>query len=77
MRLYTFRCLNCRHVFDIQMALSSYITYKDDDSYKFNCPKCKETTRATRVINLVSVTYKGDGFYSTDNKVKDEHSRPS
>lgn len=72
MRVYTLRCSNCRHVFDVSMLLSEYIQYKDNDSILYECPKCKEKMHPTRVILNVPVIFSGEGFYSTDNRQKEK-----
>lgn len=60
MPLYTYRCNDCSHQFDIRQRMS-------DDPLK-DCPNCEGNLR--KVINSVGVVFKGSGFYITDNKTK-------
>jgi putative FmdB family regulatory protein len=58
---YTYKCNTCNYEFSRDLSLKQAIK-----SPKFRCPKCGKSTR--RLINPVSVHFKGAGFYSTDNK---------
>ncbi len=58
MPLYTYKCTNCGHVFEISQRMS-------DDPLE-ECPVCLGSVR--RVINSVGVVFKGQGFYVTDNR---------
>lgn len=58
MPLYTYRCNDCNHQFDIRQRMS-------DDPLQ-ECPTCEGQLR--KVINSVGVVFKGSGFYVTDNK---------
>jgi NAD-dependent SIR2 family protein deacetylase len=61
--LYTLRCTDCRHVFDIDMLLSQYVEFIDSANSMYVCPKCRKTMHPTRVIMYpITAIYKGDGF---------------
>ncbi|WP_296648957.1 FmdB family zinc ribbon protein [Rhodoluna sp.] len=57
MPTYSYACKNCEHTFDIQQSFS-------EDALKV-CPKCQGELR--KVFGQVGVTFKGSGFYKTDN----------
>jgi putative FmdB family regulatory protein len=58
MPMYQYRCLQCRHDFDILQKMS--------DVPLSTCPHCQGTLR--RVPSPVPVVFKGTGFYSTDHR---------
>lgn len=58
MPLYTYKCTNCGHVFEVSQRMS--------DAPLEDCPVCRGGVR--RVINNVGVVFKGQGFYVTDNR---------
>ena len=58
MPLYTYRCSNCGNEFDLRQSFY-------DDPIRI-CMVCEGDVR--RVIQQVSVLFKGSGFYVTDNR---------
>jgi len=54
---YSYKCKNCEHTFDIQQGFA-------DDALTA-CPECKG--QLVKVFGQVGVTFKGSGFYRTDN----------
>jgi len=58
MPLYTYRCSDCGNEFDLRQSFS-------DDPIR-TCTVCEGDVR--RVIQKVSVLFKGSGFYVTDNR---------
>lgn len=75
MPTYAYRCTICTHYFEENVTFKEYAS--TDNSIK-TCPKCKNEMRPSRIIYVPSVIYKGDGFYSTDNrKSEDVHSSES
>jgi putative FmdB family regulatory protein len=54
---YSYACKQCDHTFDIQQSFS--------DSALTDCPQCGGELR--KVFGQVGVTFKGSGFYKTDN----------
>lgn len=59
MPLYTYRCKECEHQFDIRQSFS-------EDSL-IDCPNCEQPA-LRKVINQVGVVFKGTGFYVNDSK---------
>lgn len=59
MPLYTYRCKECEHEFDIRQSFS-------EDSLT-DCPNC-EKPALRKVINQVGVVFRGSGFYVNDSK---------
>ena len=59
MPLYTYRCKECEHQFDIRQSFS-------EDSLT-DCPNCEQPA-LRKVINQVGVVFKGTGFYVNDSK---------
>jgi len=57
MPTYSYKCKNCGHTFDVLQALS--------DKALTECPECKG--ELAKVFGVGSVTFKGSGFYKTDN----------
>lgn len=62
---YLYRCNNCGNEFDVEIKLKSVINAARPP--KILCPKCGRSSR--KLINVPTVHYKGNGFYSTDNKI--------
>lgn len=63
MRIYTLRCTNCRHIFDMDMLLSQYILFNEIHTASLECPKCKISMHPTRVIaHPITAIYKDDDF---------------
>lgn len=58
MPIYTYRCKDCEHEFEVRQRMS-------DDPLTF-CPRCDGEVR--RVLNSVGVVFKGSGFYITDSR---------
>ena len=58
MPIYSYRCNDCGHEFDIRQRMS-------EDPLSV-CPKCDGEIR--RVVTSVGVVFKGSGFYVTDNR---------
>lgn len=59
MPLYTYRCKECEHEFEIRQSFS-------EDALT-DCPNC-EKSALRKVINQVGVVFKGKGFYVNDSK---------
>lgn len=60
--IYTFICKDCASQFDVQIKV------RDLEQYKGNCPMCK-SEKVARFFTPPVIHFKGNGFYSTDNKV--------
>ncbi|KAA3665005.1 MAG: hypothetical protein DWQ04_02820 [Chloroflexi bacterium] len=58
MPIYSYRCNDCGHEFDIRQRMS-------EDTLTV-CPSCDGEIR--RVVTSVGVVFKGSGFYVTDNR---------
>ncbi len=58
MPIYSYRCNDCGHEFDIRQRMS-------EDPLTI-CPSCNGEIR--RVVSSVGVVFKGSGFYVTDNR---------
>ncbi|MBN1855840.1 MAG: zinc ribbon domain-containing protein [Dehalococcoidia bacterium] len=58
MPIYTYKCEECKHEFDIRQS------YKDKPVTE--CPKCQAEAR--RVFCPVPIVFKGPGFYTTDSR---------
>lgn len=57
MPTYSYKCKNCGHAFDVQQSFQ--------DAALTQCPDCKG--ELVKVFGVGSVTFKGSGFYRTDN----------
>jgi putative FmdB family regulatory protein len=57
MPTYSYKCKNCQHTFDVQQSIN--------DKSLTECPNCKG--ELAKVFGVGSVTFKGSGFYRTDN----------
>ena len=55
---YDYECVSCGHRFEVRQGFQ--------DEPVALCPRCQNTAR--RLISPVAVVYKGNGFYSTDNR---------
>ena len=65
MPLYEFECLKCKNKFDVLQA-----RYHDDTIHEI-CPACKKCQGPTkRVFSVPLVLYNGEGFFTTDSKIK-------
>ena len=62
MPTYSYKCSVCAHEFDVQQSIS-------EDAITA-CPECKG--KLDKVFGKVGVTFKGTGFYRTDNSAKPE-----
>lgn len=58
MPLYTYRCNDCDHEFEVRQRMT-------EDPLSI-CPVCGGNIR--RVVSSVGVVFKGSGFYVTDNR---------
>ncbi|GAB4277312.1 MAG: zinc ribbon domain-containing protein [Candidatus Promineifilaceae bacterium] len=58
MPIYTYRCNDCGHEFELRQRMM--------DDPLTECPECEGYIR--RVVNSVGVVFKGSGFYITDNR---------
>ena len=59
MPIYTYKCENCHHTFDIFQHF-----YEDTLTV---CPNCKKET-LKKIYTPVGIVFKGSGFYATDHK---------
>jgi putative FmdB family regulatory protein len=57
MPTYSYACKNCGHEFNVQQSFN--------EATLTECPECKGSLR--KVFGQVGVTFKGSGFYKTDN----------
>jgi putative FmdB family regulatory protein len=57
MPTYSYRCLSCAHEFDAQQSIN--------DKALVSCPNC--SGELAKVFGKVGVSFKGSGFYKTDN----------
>jgi len=65
MPIYEFECTKCRNRFEILQARYH------DDKIQESCPLCKKCQGETRrVFSVPLVMYNGDGFFTTDSKLK-------
>jgi putative FmdB family regulatory protein len=55
---YSYKCKNCDHQFDVQQSFS--------DAALTECPNCGKS-ELVKVFGVGSVTFKGSGFYRTEN----------
>jgi putative FmdB family regulatory protein len=58
MPLYTYRCNECDHEFQVRQRMV--------DDPLTECPVCDGSVR--RIVSSVGVVFKGSGFYVTDNR---------
>jgi putative FmdB family regulatory protein len=58
MPLYTYRCNECDHEFQVRQRMV--------DDPLTDCPVCGGGVR--RIVSSVGVVFKGSGFYVTDNR---------
>ncbi len=59
MPVYEYQCKKCGNIFDREHAIG--------EKKKFKCPECS-SIRTHKIISQVGVIFKGNGFYSTDNR---------
>ncbi|MFM6980875.1 MAG: FmdB family zinc ribbon protein [Micrococcales bacterium] len=57
MPTYTYKCLKCERVFDVQQSIN-------DEALK-TCDACQGELK--KVFGKIAVTFKGSGFYRTDS----------
>lgn len=57
MPTYSYKCKKCKHTFEVQQSLQ--------DAALETCPECGGVL--VKVFGKVGVTFKGTGFYRTDN----------
>src|ERR1700682_1542907 len=58
MPTYGYRCGSCGHQFEIQQKMS--------DEPLTTCPKCQG--KLSKIVYPAGISFKGSGFYTTDNK---------
>lgn len=58
MPVYEYRCRTCDHQFEVQQSFS--------DDPLTTCPQCEGELR--KVFAPVGISFKGSGFYKTDNR---------
>src|SRR5687768_3620220 len=59
MPTYEYRCKSCEHELEVQQSFT--------DDPLTQCPACGEAT-LRKVFGNIAVTFKGSGFYKTDNR---------
>jgi predicted nucleic acid-binding Zn ribbon protein len=69
MPIYLYQCPLCEYYREIN------IPYEQYNTYIANCPRCADEVdtlvRMKRIIaDSPSIVFKGNGFYSTDNRVE-------
>lgn len=57
MPTYAYECKSCQHAFEVQQSFS--------DAALTECPACQGPLK--KVFGNLGVTFKGSGFYRTDN----------
>ena len=67
MPVYTYKCNNCEHRFEVRQRFS-------DDPVK-KCPHCHVNGDVRRIISQVGLVFKGSGFYVTDNRNSSSNGR--
>jgi putative FmdB family regulatory protein len=65
MPLYSYRCNDCGHEFDVRQRMA--------DKPLEECPVCQGSLR--RLVGSVGVVFKGKGFYVTDHRTSNGGSR--
>ena len=63
--IYVYACKDCNSQFELQMTL------KERESLRVICPNCK-SEKVMRIFTPPVVKFRGKGFYSTDNGVKQD-----
>lgn len=58
MARYDYKCKHCGHIFEVEHSMK--------EKPVIHCPHCKK--EAERIISTSAITFKGSGFYNTDNK---------
>ncbi len=58
MARYDYRCTSCGNVFEVEHPMS--------ERPEINCPTCGQP--AERVFNASGISFKGSGFYNTDQR---------
>lgn len=59
MPTYEYRCKGCGHELEVQQSFT--------DDPLTSCPSCGEAS-LRKVFGNIAVTFKGSGFYKTDNR---------
>jgi len=59
MPIYEYECTSCGHNFEMVLPFADSLT-------EIQCPECKKN--AKKVPSLFGISFKGKGFYKTDNK---------
>lgn len=71
MPVYTYRCNNSKcHVLMFETVLSFDEFMRDK---KVKCPKCNHKTNNRVIAYPPRISFKGKGFYSTDNPKEDKN----
>jgi putative FmdB family regulatory protein len=65
MPIYEYSCSRCRKIF--------YLPAKEPPKSNPNCPNCGNE-KTVREWNAPPIVFKGKGFYTTDNKDKENES---
>jgi len=60
MPTYSYKCASCAHEFDIQQSIT--------EAAMTQCPECGGELQ--KVFGKVGISFKGTGFYRTDNSQK-------
>jgi putative FmdB family regulatory protein len=58
MPLYEYQCISCANQFEVRRGFY--------DESEVICPRCKVGAR--RILSPVPIVFKGQGFYTTDNR---------
>jgi predicted nucleic acid-binding Zn ribbon protein len=66
--IYTYKCPLCNRLFNKNLSV---LDYEDTGMSRTKCPHCQKTILPTRVITAPTVIYNGTGFYSSDNRKKE------
>lgn len=62
MPTYEYRCLTCDEHFEIVQS------FKDDALTSHVCGRCGSEQPVRKVFRPIGITFKGGGFYKTDNR---------
>lgn len=58
MARYDYRCTSCDNTFEVEHPMSAHP--------RVTCPRCGK--EATRVFGASAISFKGSGFYNTDQR---------
>jgi putative FmdB family regulatory protein len=62
---YQFKCNYCRNEFEIKLDI-------DQEKINIRCPTCN-SPNTIRKFRVAGIIFKGNGFYNTDNRKKEEN----